>query len=317
MTGWDSENGKDAQDRSELRLDDRVVSFSSLDRPLWPTIGSTKRHLLEYYLRVADVLLPHLVNRPATLHRFPEGMTGRHFYQTRCPSHPEWIRTQRMHVFGSGKDVETAVIDDLPSLAWAVNLSTIEFHPYLSHADRLDVPTALVFDLDPGRGAGLLDAARLALVIRDLLQRQGLASFVKTSGGKGIHVHVPLTEGQGYDESKAFAREVARVLTERSPEDVTDVMSIGPRAGKVFIDWSQNDAGKSTVAPYSLRGAVVPTVAAPVEWEEVERAVGKSESRAQDLVFTILDVLRRLDRRGDPFEALDQVQHGVPEQRTL
>src|SRR5438270_58747 len=231
------------------------VRFSSLDRVLWPAVGFTKGHMLDYYAHVADALLPHLHGRPVTLHRFPEGVDGPHFFQTRCPPAPEWVRTQRMWVFPSGKDVDAPVIDDLPTLLWAANLGTIEFHPYLGCADDLAAPTAAVFDLDPGPPAGLLDPSRVALRVHDIVTALGLTAHAKTSGAAGIHVVVPLNAPATYDDSKRFARAVAGLLQRETPDRVVDKMARSLRPGKVFVDWSQNDAGKSTIAPYSLRAA--------------------------------------------------------------
>ena len=278
-------------------VDGRAVRLSSLDRVLWPLTGTTKADLVDYYRRVAPVLLPHLAGRPVTLHRYPEGVGGRHFYQTRTPPHPDWVRTVRLHYPRTGKTFEVPVLDDLASLVWAANLSAIELHPFLSRADDLATPTEVVFDLDPGPPAELLDAARVALDTRGLLDDAGLAAYPKTSGGKGLHVVVPLNTPVSYDETKAFARELARLLARRQPARVVDRMTKALRAGKVLVDWSQNDPGKSTVAPYSVRGLRAPSVATPVHWDEVERAVGSGDGRV--LVAGPAEVLDRVARDGD------------------
>jgi bifunctional non-homologous end joining protein LigD len=277
----------------------RDVHVSSLDRVLWPEARFTKAHLLDYVVRVAPVLLPHLRGRPLTLHRFPEGYGGPHFFQTRTPPHPDWVRTQRMWTFTSGKEVDAPVIDDVDGLVWAVNLSTLELHPYLSCAERLDRPDFVVFDLDPGPPAGLLDACALALELHALLDGLGLTSLVKTSGGKGVHVYVPVAAGaHTYDDTKAFARAVASLLARRSPERVVDRMPTALRAGKVFVDWSQNDPGKSTVVAYSTRAIVpVPTVSTPVTWDEVRAAVDAASP--DRLWFGPDDVLDRVREHGD------------------
>ena len=271
--------------------------MSSLDRVLWPEIGFTKAHMLDYYLRVAPVLLPHVEGRPLTLHRFPEGVGGPHFFQTRTPPHPDWLRVQAMHTFTSGKHVEAPVIDDLRGLVWAVHLTTIELHPFLARADRLERPDRVVFDLDPGAPAELLDACRVALSLREGLDGLGLRSHPKTSGAKGLHVHVPIEPVHPWAATKAFARAVAGLLTRGDPDRVVDRMPKAARAGRVFVDWSQNDPGKSTVAPYSLRGLALPTVATPVSWEEVEAAVDAGS--ADGLWFGPDDVLDRVEGLGD------------------
>jgi bifunctional non-homologous end joining protein LigD len=286
----------------EVAVEGRVVRLSSLDRVLWPAAGVTKADLVDYYARVAPVLLPHLAGRPLTLHRFPEGVGGPHFFQTRTPPHPDWVSTQRMWTFTSGKQVDAPVVGDLPSLLWAANLSTIELHPFLSTGAALDRPTMLVLDLDPGEPAGLVEACRVALDVRDLLAGIGLASLAKVSGRKGLHVQVPLAPGHTYDETKAVARALAGALARVQPDRVVDRMAKGLRRGRVFVDWSQNDAGKSTVAPYSLRAGTVPTVALPVTWEEVHTAVATGD--AAGLVFGPGDALARVEELGDLFAPL-------------
>ena len=280
----------------------RSVRLTTLDRLLWPELGFTKAHLLDYYARIAPVLLPHLVNRPVTLRRFPEGVDGKNFFQTRTPSHPPWVRVQRMWTFPSGKDVDAPVVDDAAGLMWAANLSTIEFHPYLSTVDALDRPTTMVFDLDPGAPAGLLTACAVALDVRDRLEGVGLRPRVKVSGAKGIHILVPVKDAT-YDDTKLFARTVAAVLEREMPERVVARMTRSLRVGKVLVDWSQNDAGKSTVAPYSLRAGRYPTVAMPVTWDEVATAVADADERM--LRFLPDDALARVAAHGDLFSQLD------------
>jgi bifunctional non-homologous end joining protein LigD len=277
------------------------LRVSSLDRVLWPEVGFTKAHLLDYWLKVAPVLVPHLRGRPLTLHRYPEGVGGPHFFQTRTPPHPAWIRTQRMWTFTSGKEVDAPVIDDERGLVWAAHLSTLELHPFLSRAERLDHPDVVVFDLDPGPPASLLDACSLAIELHDLLADLGLTSVAKTSGGKGVHVYVPVdASAHTYDDTKAFARAVAAILVQRHPDGVVDRMAMALRAGKVFVDWSQNDPGKSTVVAYSTRAVLsVPTVSTPVTWAELRDAVAAGSADA--LWFGPDDVLDRVHASGDLF----------------
>jgi bifunctional non-homologous end joining protein LigD len=281
-------------DAVDVEVGGASVRLSSLNRVLWPLTGTTKADLVRYYARVAPVILPHLAGHPLTLHRFPEGVDGSHFFQTRAPSHPPWVRTVTLSMPRSGKVFECPVIDDTPGLLWAANLSAIELHPFLGRVDALDRPTALVFDLDPGRPADIADACRVALLIREVLSALGLESYPKVSGGNGLHIHVPLDGSADYSASKLFARALARELAS-ADAGVTDTMTLSARKGRVFVDWSQNDPGKSTIAPYSLRGEALPTVAAPVTWEEVERAAARSVT----LVFGPAEVLERLERMGD------------------
>lgn len=279
-------------------VDGRLVAVSSLDRVLWPATGTTKAELLEHYLRVAPVLLPHLRDRPVTLHRFPTGVTGRHFFQTRTPPHPEWLRTVTLTYERTGKTFDAPVIDDLAGLVWAVNLTSVELHPFLGTTQALARPTALVLDLDPGPPAGMLQACEVGLLLRDELAALGLVAYPKTSGGKGLHVYVPV-RGVTYDDTKLLARRLAQALAQRRPDLVVDRMTKALRAGRVLVDWSQNDAGKSTVAPWSARGHALPTVSVPVAWAEVEDAVTSRDPRP--LLFLLTDVPRRIAEHGDLF----------------
>ncbi len=281
-----------------LDVDGRRLTLSSLERVIWPVVGMTKGEMIDYYARIATILLPYISGRPLTLHRFPQGVAGASFYQTRCPPHPEWVRTQRMHVFRSGKEVDAPVLDDVAGLLWAANLSTVELHPYLAHAETLDSPDFVVFDLDPGSPADVFDACEVASLLHGLLDGIGLSSNAKTSGGKGIHVYVPIA-GHSYAESKSFARTIARILASQYPDRVEDRMDRSLRAGKVFLDWSQNDPGKSTVAPYSLRGLELPTVSTPLMWQEIDAALTSRERH--EITFGPGELLDRVERLGDVF----------------
>jgi bifunctional non-homologous end joining protein LigD len=281
-------------------VEGRVVHVSSLERVLWPQTGTTKAHLLEYYLQVAPLLLPHLADRPVTLHRYPTGVTGKHFFQTRTPPHPEWVRTVTLSYERTGKTFEAPVVDDLASLVWAVNLTTIEFHPFLARTGSLDRPTALVLDLDPGLPATIVRACEVGLLLRAELEARGLAAYPKTSGGKGLHLFAPMSGT--YDETKAIARELARELAARVPDLVVDRMTKSLRTGRVLVDWSQNDPGKSTVAPWSVRGLSIPTVSAPVTWDEVEAVVLSRDPRT--LLFGLDAIPSRIEAYGDLFAPL-------------
>ncbi len=280
-----------------VEVESRRLQVSSLDRVLWPATGTTKAELLEHYLSVAPLLLPHLVDRPITLHRYPQGVGGPHFFQTRTPPHPPWLRTVTLSYPRTGKSFDAPVVDDLAGLVWAVNLTTIELHPFLGRTVDLAAPTAMVLDLDPGPPAGMVEACRVGLLLRKRLGALGLASYAKTSGGKGLHVFVPVT-GTTYDATKDLARRLARELVAEHPDLVVDRMTKSLRVGKVLVDWSQNDPGKSTVAPWSVRGQEQPTVSVPVSWDEVEDAA--RTSTAAVFVFSLADVPRRA-AQGDLF----------------
>lgn len=285
---------------TEVNVDGRHVRVSHLDRVLWPSTGTVKGQLIDYYLQVADVLLPHIRDHPATLHRFPEGVTGPHFYQTRCPPHPPWLRTATVSYERTGKTFEVAVLDDRPSLVWAANLASIEIHPFLSPASDFATPRWVVVDLDPGPPATIADAADVALLAREHLRAARLQPVVKTSGGKGLHVYAPLPPGATYDDSKALARALATGLAALLPDRVVATMTKTRREGKVLVDWSQNDAGKSTVAPYSLRGLQLPTVSTPLAWAEVEQLAVQRDPRA--VAFSPADVVARVAAHGDLFD---------------
>lgn len=301
--------GTDAEVTASLvEIEGKALRLTNLDKVLYPAVGFTKADLIDYYTSVAPVLLPHLAGHPVTLHRFPDGVHGVHFYETRCPPRPDWLPTQHMYTFRrSGKEVFACLLDGAPALVWAAQVAAIELHPYLGLASTLDCPTALVFDLDPGPPAGFAEACRVALDVRAVLDGMGLASFPKTSGWAGMHVYVPLNGTATYDDTRAFARAVAAALTQDRPDAVIDVMTRARRAGKVFVDWSQNDAGKSTVVAYSLRGREVPVVSAPVTWEEVAEG-----AEGRPLVFGPETVLRRVEDSGDLFAPVATLEQTLP-----
>ena len=295
--------------RVDVELAGRRVSLSNLDKVLWPRAGLTKGWMIDYYTAVAPVLVPHLRGHPLTLHRFPDGVEATHWYETRAPAHPPWIDTVTFRVATTGKVFDVCVLNDVASLVWAAQIAAVELHPFLATVDALDRPTAMVFDLDPGPPATIVDCCTLALRIRRLLADLGLDAWVKTSGGVGLHVHVPLNTPVGYDHTKAFAHAVARLLEQEQPDRVTSFMARARRPGKVFVDWSQNDFAKSTVAPYSLRGRAVPTVAMPVTWDEVADVA--DHGRPERLLFRADAALRRAEE-GDLFAPVLTVAQTLP-----
>ena len=286
-----------------------LVRITSPERILWPN-GATKAAMLEYYAAVAPAMLPHVASRPVSLRRFPEGVLGNTWYQTRCgQNHPEYVTTRVLEVPG-GRPQDYCVLHDAAGILWAANRATIEFHPLLMREDDVHTPTMVVFDLDPGEGAGMLGCARVSLVLRDTLAGIGLRAFAKTSGSVGIHVVVPLNSPATFDATKAFARAVATTIRRAMPELVVDQQARHLRAGKVLIDWLQNDWRRSTVAAYSLRAAEEPRVATPVAWQEVEDAVRRRDEAL--LVFGPTDVRRRLDDVGDLFEPVLTLRQRLP-----
>ena len=296
--------------RVDVELEGRRVSLSNLGKVLWPRLGLTKGWLVDYYTRVAPVLLPHLRGHPLTLHRFPDGVEAVHWYETRAPAHPEWVETVTLHMRRTGKVLDVCVVNDLPSLVWAAQIAAVELHPYLGTTDDLERPRVVVFDLDPGAPATVVDCCRVAMQLRALLEGLGLEGWAKTSGGTGLHVYVPVNGDVSYEQTKGFARAVALLLERDHPASVTSVMARDRRPGKVFVDWGQNDFGKSTVAPWSLRGGTVPTASTPVSWDEVAETAGSGRPSVLPLLPD--DALRRAES-GDLFAPVLTVQQVLPE----
>ncbi|MFL6019785.1 MAG: non-homologous end-joining DNA ligase [Gaiellaceae bacterium] len=288
---------------SAIEIEGRRLRLTNLDKVLWPQVGRTKAWLLEYYTRVAPVLLPHLAGRPLTMRRFPDGVDGVSWHQNECRGEPEWFHVLETGGKG-GRTLRFCVADDLPSLVWLANQGTIELHPFQWTVDAPRRPATLVFDLDPGPPAALAECARVALRLRDLLDELGLTPFAKTSGSLGLHLHVPLGRPHDAEHVKRFARAVAEALAQSHPDEVVAEVDKSRRAGKVFLDWLQNDPTRQTVAPYSLRGLPFPTVAAPVTWEEIERGGALS--------FLGEDVLGRIERDGDLFAEVLTLEQRLP-----
>jgi bifunctional non-homologous end joining protein LigD len=307
-----AEGVRSGRKRTTVTVDGRELSLSNLDKVLYPATGFTKGELIEWYARMGEVLLPHLRGRPLTLKRYPDGVEGGHFYEKRCPKHrPDWVRTARVWSDRHREEIDYCLVEDLPTLVWAANLADIELHTSLSLAAAIERPTALVFDLDPGAPADVLDCAQVALWIRGMFEQLGLGAYPKTSGSKGMQLYVPLNTDVAYERTKPFARAVAETLEGKFPDRVVSRMTKSARPGRVLIDWSQNDRHKTTVCVYSLRARERPTVSTPLEWEEVEAAL-----RAQDaerLVFDHAQVLARVEERGDLFAPLLSERQRLPD----
>ena len=287
--------------KTEIEVEGRRLRLSNLDKVMYPATGFTKGQVIDYYVRAAPVLLPHLERRPLTLKRYPNGVESDHFYEKRCPSHaPGWVKKSRMI------GIEFCRCDDLPTLVWLANLADLELHPSLSRSGAPKRPTTLAFDLDPGPPAGLKECCEVALRLRSTFEHLGLECFPKTSGSKGMQVYVPLNTKVSYDETKPFARAIAQLLEKQDPKLVTSVMAKKERPRKVFIDWSQNDEHKTTVCVYSLRARERPTVSTPLSWEEVE--AGDPDA----LVFEAGELLERVEDVGDLFEPVESLQQKLP-----
>jgi bifunctional non-homologous end joining protein LigD len=295
--------------KTTLDIEGKQIAVSNLDKVFYPATGFTKGGVIDYYLRVAPVLLPHLSRRPISLKRYPDGVEGMFFYEKQCPPYrPAWMKTTKVGKKDGGH-VDYCVLDNLPSLVWAANIADLEMHTFLHRAPALQRPTALAFDLDPGPPADIHTCCRVALELKDLLDSMHLESFPKTSGSKGLQIYVPLNTPVTYDRTKAFARRVGEILEEQMPDTViSHSMSKNLRKGKVFVDWSQNDDKKTTVTVYSLRAKDRPTVSTPLLWQEVKTAANGKKG----LSFTSDEVLRRVKKHGDLFEPVLTLKQKLP-----
>jgi len=294
----------------EVEVGRRQLRLSNLDKVFYPATGFTKGQVIDYYTRIAPMVLPHLRDRPLTLKRYPDGVEGPHFYEKQCPSHaPDWVKT--VAVPAGGKVIDFCLANDLPTLVWLANLADLELHTSLSKARNLERPTMMVFDLDPGPPAGLLECARVALWLRETLGELGLESFPKTSGSKGIQLYVPLNRAVTYDQTKPFSHALARLAERLHPDLVVSKQKKELRKGKVLVDWSQNDDFKTTACVYSLRARERPTVSTPVTWDELEEA--HESERPERLVFDAEDVLARAEEHGDLFKPVLELKQSLPE----
>ena len=297
--------------KAAVEVEGRELELSNLDKVLYPQAGFTKGQLIDWYARIGEVLLPHLRGRPLTLKRYPNGVEGKHFYEKRCPSHrPEWVTTASVWSDSREGEIEYCVVEDLPTLVWLANLADIELHTSLARATAIERPTAMVFDLDPGAPADIVDCCQVALWLRGLFEQLGLRCYPKTSGSKGMQLYAPLNGDVSYAETKPFAKAVAEALEAKFPDRVVSQMSKARRPGKVLIDWSQNDRHKTTACVYSLRAMEQPTASTPLEWDEVTAALEAGEPGA--LVFDHAAVLERVAARGDLFAPLLSEEQELP-----
>ena len=292
--------------RTRVDIDGREVSLSHLDKVLYPSTVFTKGDLIDYYVRIAPVLLPHVRDRPLTMKRFPDGVDGQYFYGKHLPAHaPEWVRHVEVPSRDDAGSVEYAVLCDLPTLVWAANLAAIELHVPLWRVGRRRLPAPpdyMVFDLDPGPGTTIVECCQVALDVVDRLGRLGTGAVAKTSGSKGLQVYAPLPARWTWDRARSTAHELADALTADRPDAVIANMRKALRDGRVLIDWSQNHPAKTTVAAYSLRAVAQPRASTPVTWDEVTACV---EGGDPDLLaFDPTEVLDRVDRLGDLFADL-------------
>jgi len=297
---------------STVEIQGRHLKLSNLEKVLYPATGFSKQQVIDYYARIAPAILPHLVGRALTRKRYPDGVDGEPFYEKNAPKYrPEWVKTAPIWSEGNRRTVYYVLANDLATLVWLANLAALELHPSLALAKDITCPTEMVFDLDPGPPANIVQCCQVGLWLREIFEHFGLKSFPKTSGSKGLQLYVPLNTPTTYDATKTFAHALAQLLEHEHPEMVVSDMKKTLRAGKVFVDWSQNDEHKTTVAVYSLRAREHPTVSTPVTWEDVERAFKKKD--ASRLVFEAPQVVSRFEKLGDLFEPVLTLKQRLPD----
>jgi bifunctional non-homologous end joining protein LigD len=302
--------------KAQLEVEGRKLAVSNLDKVLYPKAGFTKGDLIHYYIQIAPVLLPHLKDRPLTMKRYPNGVEGEFFYEKNCPSHrPKWVKTATVWSEGNQRNMDYCLAQDLPTLVWAANLADIELHTSLSRKNDVARPTMMVFDLDPGAPADIVQCCQVGLWLREILAAMKLKSWAKTSGSKGLQVYVPLNTPVTYDETKALSHALAEYLERDHPDLVVSKMAKALRKGKIFVDWSQNDEHKTTICVYSMRAKEQPTVSTPVTWEEVEKCLRKKD--AKSLVFRYDQTLARVKKMGDLFEEVEKLKQRMPKKWTL
>lgn len=296
-----------------VEVEGRSLKLSNLDKVLYPAAGFRKSEVIDYYARISPVLLPHLADRFVTRKRYPDGVDAPPFFEKNCPSHrPSWMTTNDMSSDKGDRDdaIQFCRLDSLPSLIWVANLAALELHTSMARADDADSPTMVVFDLDPGPPAGLLECLDVALWIRHVLDDLGLTTVAKTSGSKGLQLYLPLNTPTTHEQAATFSRTIARLLEQADPARVVSLQKKDLRGGKVLVDWSQNSRHKTTVCVYSLRARDRPTVSTPLRWDEVEAAHDAGD--ASTLVFEAHEVLERVERLGDLFAPALTLRQELP-----
>jgi len=303
-------------DKAELIVQGKKLPVSNLNKVLYPKAGFTKGQVIDYYIRIAPVLLPHLKDRPLTMKRYPNGVEAPFFYEKNCPKHrPKWVKTAPVWSEGNNRMMDYCLAQDLPTLVWAANLADLELHTSLARKKDVARPTMMVFDLDPGAPADIVQCCQVGLWLRELLAKMKLKSFAKTSGSKGLQIYVPLNTPVTFDQTKDLSRALAQLLEHEHGNLVTSNMSKSVRKGKVFVDWSQNDEHKTTICVYSLRAKVEPTVSTPVTWDEVANCLKKK--KADLLKFRSNQTLARVEKNGDLFAAVEKLKQKLPKKWKL
>ena len=294
----------------EVKVGSTTLRLSNLDKVLYPEVGFTKGQVIDYYSRIAPVVLPHLRARPLTLKRYPNGVDDKFFYEKQAPSHrPDWVKTHPIPA--RGRTIDFVLANDQRTLVWLANLADLELHTSLSKAKEIERPTMMAFDLDPGPPATIVECSQVALWLRAIFDQLGLESFAKTSGSKGMQIYVPLNVKTSYDETKPFAKALAELLEKQHPKQVVSTQKKELRPRKVLIDWSQNDEHKTTVCVYSLRAKARPTVSTPITWDEVEEILDSGDPDRG--AFDSDTVLARVEEHGDLFEPVLKLKQKLPE----
>jgi bifunctional non-homologous end joining protein LigD len=299
----------------QVEIGGRELKLTNLDKVLYPKSGFTKGEMIDYYAKVAPVMVPHLSGRAVTLRRFPEGVEDLDaaFFEKRCPKHrPKWVKTANVEAGPRAGKIEFCVCDSLPTLVWMAQLATVEFHPSLSLTRAPKRPTVLAFDLDPGPPADIVDCCRVALRLRDMFGHFGVQSFPKTSGSKGMQIYIPLNSKKvNYEVTKPFAKAIAQLLEKQTPDEVVSKMKKVEREGKIFVDWSQNHQRKTTVAVYSLRAREQQTASTPVTWDEVADCADSGDKGK--LTFAADAVIERIEKHGDLFAPVLELEQELPD----
>ena len=299
-----------------VEVEGKRLTLTNLDKVLYPATGFTKGQVIDYAARIAAVLIPHLKDRPVTMKRYPDGVDGEYFYEKNAPKHrPDWVETASVWSRHNRRHINYLLVQNLPTLVWLSNLASIEIHPSLALGSEIKQPTMMVFDLDPGPPANIVQCSQVGIWLHDIFSHWGMESFPKTSGSKGLQVYVPLNTPATYDQTKLFAHALAQLLEHEHRDLVVSDMKKEVRTGKVFVDWSQNDEHKTTISVYSLRAREHPTVSTPVTWEEVERCLKKKDPNL--LVFEAPDVLNRVEKMGDLHEPVLRLKQTLPDARAL
>jgi len=306
-----SDPKKTGPKKTEVTIGRRKLTLSNPDKVYWPGPGFTKGKMVAYYRAVASVIVPHLKDRAVTLKRYPEGVDGFSFFEKNCPKHrPDWVRTVDVDRKKDGKTIHYCVGWDEATLVWMANLGSIELHVSLSRASNLMRPTAMVYDLDPGAPATIVECAELALEMKKRFAKLGLEMFPKTSGSKGLHLYVPLNTAATFEQTSGLAHTVALELEAEMPDLVVSTQRKTEREGKILIDWSQNGPHKTTVSVYSMRARDLPTCSTPVTWREVSACAKKGDP--ETLQFTADDVVKRVRKKGDLFKPVLSLKQKLP-----